>query len=327
MPVPRPYKFLDAFGPADAALLCGRDHDLARLQRLLTASRLLILYGASGTGKTSVLQAGLLPSLPAERYAWVVVRMADAEPTAASKAALVRAYGVDAQILTQPLLEGGQAATATLGKMVVLILDQFEECFQRHACEVRQQLHAELRACLDAVHLEVHVVIALRADYYSELGEFQEDGSIPTIFYHTLRLTRFSSAQAYEAVVQPAQRLGLRIDEAFVQDVLLPQLTDAAWITPSERERTKVLELIARGYEVYKTSGLLLSPGALKEIKPFWNRLVLPNKQQRTFFVRSRQVALLRLIRLLPIVIVRSFGNAIVRRFVSFVSIIKRLRG
>jgi hypothetical protein len=53
--------------------------------------------------------AGLLPSLPAERYACAVVRMVDAEPTAAIKAALVRQCAVDARLLTQPLIDGAHS--------------------------------------------------------------------------------------------------------------------------------------------------------------------------------------------------------------------------
>jgi len=222
----RPYKFLDPFGLADTDLFYGRDHDLAQLQSGFEASRVLILCGASGTGKTSLLQAGLLPSLPTEQYAWVLVRMVDHEPTAAIKAALVREFALDGQLREQPLLAGVRHATATLGKTVVLILDQFEELFQRHGPAVRQILHRELGACLDDVHLQVPLVIALREDFVAQLAEFQEDGTIPTIFHHILRLTRFSPAQAYDAVVQPAQQLGLPIDAALVEEILVPQLTE-----------------------------------------------------------------------------------------------------
>jgi hypothetical protein len=52
-----------------------------------------------------VPQVGVLPSLPAERYAWRGVWMVDAKPTAAVKAVLVRDYGVDVQSLTQLLRE------------------------------------------------------------------------------------------------------------------------------------------------------------------------------------------------------------------------------
>jgi hypothetical protein len=429
----QPYKFLDAFGLADTDLFYGRDQDLTQLQSEFEASRVLIVCGASGTGKTSLLQAGLLPSLATEQYAWSWIRMVADEPTMAIKAALVQDFALDQQLLAQPLLTVVRTATATLDKTVVIILDQFEEFFQRHAPAVRQTLRQELRTCLDDLRLPVHLVIALREDYLAQLAEFQEDSSIPTIFHHIQRLTRFSPAQAYAAIVHPAQQLGLHIDAALVETVLLPQLTDAegtielpmlqivcdtwykeaeahqsatgsadeaaldaaayaalgdirtilgryldktlqefgsaqeqaravlkalvsaedtrravlldellsrlhtaglplatedlehrflqrlvqarlvratevdghtryeliheflvphiaAWIETSERERTKVLEMIARAYEVYLATKLLLSPDALKLIEPWLPELVLP-EAQRDFVARSQQWA------------------------------------
>jgi hypothetical protein len=124
-----PYKFLDAFGPNDATVFCGRDQDIDQLRQMLTDSRLLILYGASGTGKTSLLQAGLLPNLPPDGYASVYVRMVDDEPTAAIKAALVRECEIDVQFIEQSLIEVIRKVTEDPRRTVVLILDQFEEFF------------------------------------------------------------------------------------------------------------------------------------------------------------------------------------------------------
>jgi Cdc6-like AAA superfamily ATPase len=129
---PRPYKFLDPFGPADKRLFYGRDQDLQTLREMLTETQPklpVILYGASGTGKTSLLQAGLLPELRTGGHAAVFVRMGDDEPTAAIKAALVRECNLDPGIQEQPLLDGVQAATTAPGRTVVVILDQFEEFF------------------------------------------------------------------------------------------------------------------------------------------------------------------------------------------------------
>jgi len=152
--------------------------------------------------------------------------MVDNEPTAALKAALVQDFALDSQLLEQPLLAVVRHATATLGKTVVIILDQFEELFQRHGPTVRQTLRHELGACLDDVRLPVHIVIALREDFFAHLGEFREDGTIPTIFHHIVWLTRFSPAQAYEAVVHPARQLGLPIDAELVENTLVPDLTE-----------------------------------------------------------------------------------------------------
>jgi len=221
----KPYMFLDPFGPGDTELFYGRDHDIEQLQRELAASRLLILFGASGTGKTSLIQAGLLPSLPAERYAWVAGRLIDEDPAHAIKAALVRELGVDRTYLERPLVDGVTAATNALRKEVVLVLDQCEELFQRHTHVVRRQFARELGECLDAVRLEVHVLIAVREDHYARLDEFRD--AIPQIFHNTMRLTRLTTEQAFAAVVEPAKRLGLTIDTAMVQTQLLPELSAA----------------------------------------------------------------------------------------------------
>jgi hypothetical protein len=154
--------------------------------------------------------------------------MVHEEPTVAIKAALVREFGLDRQLLDRPLVDVVTAATAALRKTVVLVLDQFEEFFLRHDATVRQQFPDELHACLDTPRLAFQVLIALREDYFAQLATFQE--AIPTIFHHTMRLTRFTVEQARDAVVQPAQRLGLAIDEAFVQNNFIPQLADAAHI-------------------------------------------------------------------------------------------------
>ena len=62
------------------------------------------------------------------------------------------------------------------------------------------------------------------------------------------------------------------------------------WIADSERELTKVLELIDRAYEAYRATGLLLEPEALGLIVPFQDELVVPAEKQR-FLDLSRQTA------------------------------------
>jgi hypothetical protein len=62
------------------------------------------------------------------------------------------------------------------------------------------------------------------------------------------------------------------------------------WIADSERELTKVLELIDRAYEAYRATGLLLEPEALALIAPFQDELVVPAEKQR-FLDLSRQTA------------------------------------
>jgi hypothetical protein len=234
-----PYKFLDYFEPEDADLFFGRDQEIRQLQRKFHAARLLILHGESGTGKTSLIHAGLLPRLSSESYVPVYVR-ALLEPARAIKEAMVRQLGVDQRHLDLPLAQFLDAETAHLSKTVVVILDQFEEFFLRLPLEVRRLFHQEFGGGVAAAHLDVHFILALRDDY--EL--------------------------AHEFLVQ---QIG-------------------TWIAESERELTKVLELIDRAYEAYRATGLLLEPEALALIAPFQDELVVPTEKQR-FLDLSRQTA------------------------------------
>ena len=196
---------------------------IRQLQRKFHAARLLILHGESGTGKTSLIRAGLLPRLSPESYVPVYVRALQ-EPARAIKEAMVRQLGVDQRHLDLPLAQFLDAETAHLSKTVVVILDQFEEFFLRLPLEVRRLFHQELGACVAAAHLDVHFIIALRDDYFSSLAEFQE--AIPELFTHEMRLARFTHAQALAAAVEPVKRVGWSIDEALIAEVILPQLDE-----------------------------------------------------------------------------------------------------
>ena len=131
-----PYKFLDYFEPEDADLFCGREQEIQQLQRKFHAARLLILHGESGTGKTSLIRAGLLPRLSPESYVPVYVRALQ-EPTRAIKAAMIRQLGVDDRHVALPLAQFLDAETRHLSKTVVVILDPFEEFFLRFPLDVR----------------------------------------------------------------------------------------------------------------------------------------------------------------------------------------------
>ncbi|MCB0840135.1 MAG: ATP-binding protein, partial [Bacteroidetes bacterium] len=54
-----PFKFLDAYTPEDRDVFFGRDQEVETLYQLVFKSRLLLVYGQSGTGKTSLIQCGL----------------------------------------------------------------------------------------------------------------------------------------------------------------------------------------------------------------------------------------------------------------------------
>jgi Novel STAND NTPase 1/WD domain, G-beta repeat len=219
-----PYKFLNYFETKDADLFFGRDQEIRELQRKFHRSRLLVLHGESGAGKTSLILAGLIPQLPADGYIPVYVRALE-EPTRVIKETMLREWGMDRQHSDLPLAAFLDAATACVSKTLVLILDQFEEFFLRFPPEVRQTFHRDLGSCL-AARLDIRVIIALREDYFGLLAEFQD--AIPDIFTDQMHLSRLTKPQALAAAVEPVKRIGLTIDEVLVAEVILPKLDEPA---------------------------------------------------------------------------------------------------
>jgi energy-coupling factor transporter ATP-binding protein EcfA2 len=69
----QPYVGLRPFEPSDQAYFCGREHALDELANRIEQSRVVILFGPPGSGKTSLIQAGLIPKLTGPGLAWRVV--------------------------------------------------------------------------------------------------------------------------------------------------------------------------------------------------------------------------------------------------------------
>ncbi|WP_344890138.1 AAA family ATPase [Nonomuraea antimicrobica] len=173
-----PYPGLTPFGTEDAAYFFGRDESVKQLTRLVTgigASGLIALFGASGTGKSSLVHAGLLPRLDA---AWHhVVITPGACPLDELVAAVAALTGADADAFRDEFAADQEALHLALSRWVVrqppqtralLVIDQFEEVFTMDAPPAVRGAFLTLLA--DAARMgddRVRLLIVVRADFYS----------------------------------------------------------------------------------------------------------------------------------------------------------------
>ncbi len=232
-----PYKFLDYYNPEDHDIFFGRDREIRMLLQKFYNTRLLVLHGESGTGKTSLIRAGLIPQLDQESYIPVYVRVLK-EPLREIKRELLHQLGLEdatrpgkfSETFQVSLAELLRQITERVSKTVIIVLDQFEEFFLRFPKEVRQQFEEEFATCVQTPRLDVKFLVSLRSDYFSYLATFED--SIPQIFTHQLQLERLTEVQALEAVIKPAERLGIQVDEVMVQIKLLPELKPEEGIEP-----------------------------------------------------------------------------------------------
>ncbi|MGW1599947.1 nSTAND1 domain-containing NTPase [Streptomyces eurythermus] len=230
-----PYRGLARFEPRDRHLFFGRDHFVARLTERVWGCRVVAVVGASGSGKSSLLRAGLLPSLQAE------------QPSGHRLAGL--------RILTpgpRPASTHSRALTAREepGDTVVVV-DQFEELFT--LCSDPTERASFLDLLVSAVDLEsrLRVVIAVRADFLGRCADHRPLAAALTDA--TFLLGPMGPAELREAIVKPAIAAGLIVERALtariVEDVAeepggLPLMSHALLET-WRRRRGRTLTLAA----------------------------------------------------------------------------------
>jgi formylglycine-generating enzyme required for sulfatase activity len=219
----RPYKFLDYFEARDVPIFYGRELEAPALQRQIMAHKLTVLYGASGVGKTSLLQAGVIPRLHEDGYATFYVRSLE-DPAQAIKAEALRL--ADLTPCPPPHVgEGPGEGLSTflrralpLETRLVVFLDQFEEFFIRLGDGVRRAFIEELAACLEDDALEMRAVLSLRDDYFRRLDEFDERW--PKVFDNRFRLRNLDEEKARLAIFLPAEQFNLSYEDELLRQLL-----------------------------------------------------------------------------------------------------------
>lgn len=236
------YLGVQPFKTSHRHLFFGRDKDIEDLHDFILLEKLVVLFGKSGYGKSSLLNAGIMPRLmdekqpPSFRFQPVEVRFthyAEGQSPAPLETLkrLLRDLPTDpaADFLTD-LVEGDtlwlhfkRRQTSTNGQYV-LLFDQFEEFFSyppEQQESLRRQL-AELlyteipqsvRARLDelspearrylAQPMNIKAVFAIRSDRMSQLDSMKD--TLPSILHKRYELRPLSPAQAREAIVKPAR--------------------------------------------------------------------------------------------------------------------------
>ena len=198
---PTPFKGLAPFQDTelDAQLFCGRDREREVIVANLLASRLTVLYGASGVGKTSLLRAAVAPALRRIPDTEVVLYSSWAgNPRHGLGEAIDSAVGIES---SGSLTERLAAASQAVGGDVYAILDQFEEYFLYHE---RDEFADELAAAIREPGLRANFLVGLREDALAKLDAFK--GRIPNLFANYLRLDHLDRQGGRAAILEPIDR-------------------------------------------------------------------------------------------------------------------------
>jgi len=215
-----PYKGLMPFDDSerDALLFFGREREREIAAANLMASRLTVLYGPSGVGKSSLLRAGVVHELRAQaqrnfeergspELAIVVFSAWRDDPVQGLLDAVAETVGdllgEQAPSMQELSFADALAAWATrIGGELYIVLDQFDEYFLYHGNEDGPGTFAvEFPEAVNRRGLPVHFLIGLREDALAKLDVFK--GRIPNLFANYLRLDRLDEAAARAAILGP----------------------------------------------------------------------------------------------------------------------------
>ncbi|MEU6733913.1 WD40 repeat domain-containing protein [Streptomyces physcomitrii] len=212
---PAPYRGLARYEPEDAGLFFGREQLIGELLALTRRFRICALLGASGSGKSSLLRAGLIPALRAPegadpRPARVVILTPGAHPAAEHRERLApAAAGTDGPPEGPPDEPRGET---------VVLVDQFEELFTLCADPAEREDFLRLLLAARDPESGLRVVLALRADFLAHCARHTELAE--ALRRATLLLGPMSAEELQQAVVRPAAARGLQVQRALTARVV-----------------------------------------------------------------------------------------------------------
>ncbi|CAM5637791.1 nSTAND1 domain-containing NTPase [Streptomyces aurantiogriseus] len=236
-PTRSPYPGLASFDQQDAAVFFGRKDEINELMKHLRtrldapSGRFVGIVGPSGSGKSSLLRAGLLPRLGREphRDRWVVLPalLPGRDPVGNLAAGLASAYLAVVGLERRPadvareLADGPQALVEMARELgeadggrrnVLVVIDQAEELVTRCGPQQQQEFLSLLRGALHA-DSPLWVVATLRPEY---LSSDPDRAGLAEAIRHPMLLEPLSRARLPEVIQRPAKRAGLDIDQDLI---------------------------------------------------------------------------------------------------------------
>ncbi|MEM7287292.1 MAG: hypothetical protein AAF480_13145, partial [Actinomycetota bacterium] len=235
-----PYKGLRAFQESDADDFFGRerlvDRLLEQLRQDAPESRFVAAVGPSGSGKSSVVRAGLLPRLRAGAipgsHEWFITTMTPgANPFDELEAALSRVATAPVTGLVEVMRSDPRGIARAIGTVLpdetselLLVVDQFEELFTLLEDEVARQRFIEgLHAAVTDPKSRLRVMLTIRADFWDRPLRYPEIARI--LERSAVTVVPLAADELEKAIVIPASRVGVEL-EAGLASMIVADVRD-----------------------------------------------------------------------------------------------------
>ncbi|MBD3559805.1 ATP-binding protein [Planktothrix sp. FACHB-1355] len=226
---------MSVFREQDEKFFFGRQKFVDSLVEVVYRQPLVTVIGASGSGKSSVVFAGLIPKLKEKRNWLIESFRPQNQPFFGLASALVRLLKPDLDEIQQPgraaelvadlkgKLTLPQVVASILarnpGKRLLLVIDQFEELYNPRNDTEQQPFVDALLAAIESAPNDLTVVLTLRADFLSYLLNYPTFGA--ALQQHKPEfLGAMNREEMREAIERPAEKVGVKLEDGLTERIL-----------------------------------------------------------------------------------------------------------
>jgi hypothetical protein len=214
-----PFKFLDSYTKDDREVFFGREREIEELYHRVFESKIMLVYGVSGTGKSSLIHCGLANKFQDTDWLPLVIRRGGniiESMSAAVKAASITAQ--QAHLVTPPdFKKGVRSLYLDYYKPVFFIFDQFEELFIFGDREERRAFIHIVKTLTES-ELQCRMIFVMREEYMAWVTEFEK--FISNFFSNRVRIEKMSRRNALEAIKGPCNVFNISLEEGFAESLL-----------------------------------------------------------------------------------------------------------
>ncbi len=261
-----PYKGLRAFQEADADDFFGRAEQVKQLQEQLQASRFIALIGPSGSGKSSLVRAGLIPALRQEDKWFITDMTPGTHPLEELEAALLRVAVNPPPTLIEQLERDDRGLCRAAKRILpggddefaeaILFIDQFEEAFTQVEDEdTRVHFLNLLKTAAEDENSRLRIILTLRADLYDRPLMYPDFGEL--IREYTEVILPLGRDELQDAVRKPAERARLELEDGLVADIIADVSQQPGMLPMMQYALTELFE---------RRDGNMLTKAAYQEI-------------------------------------------------------------
>ncbi|HEX3168529.1 MAG TPA: ATP-binding protein [Chitinophagaceae bacterium] len=237
-----PFKFLDPYNKNDYRFFFGRKKEVFQLYDFVNKSRIVLLYGQSGTGKTSIIQCGLANEFEVTDWNPYYIRREDnlndsflniiknnfAEPSEEEIKNLteilfqentdnihheddVKSHYGEKRVIAKVIFYL-QKITEKYLRPVYLIFDQFEELLILASYSEKKVFLKTLDTLLGPNKIfDCHIIIVMREEYFAWLDEFEKE--IPGISDHRLRIEPMRAKDIREVILDSCKVFNIKLTD------------------------------------------------------------------------------------------------------------------